>query len=167
MVYGIEIEDCRPESEMTPGVERAIRELGHAIRRELWAAGTVPGATDVRDKPEPMHERSLIQALLAEVEQLMSERAASRVRKITVSIGDRKQRFNGQGLQRAFDELAASTAASGAELEIRRVPVEAHCESCNYDFVVERSQYVCPKCGQMQVCVTRGEELVLENLVLE
>jgi hydrogenase nickel incorporation protein HypA/HybF len=112
-----------------------------------------------------MHERSLVKALLSQVEGLQRQECADCVVGITVSVGD----FSGVELdlfQSAFDDLVDSTSARGSRLHVERVPLEAECDNCGLVFAVERFRFQCPGCDCHQVTVVRGEGLVLESVVM-
>lgn len=113
-----------------------------------------------------MHERSLVQDLLRQVERLMREHGARRLLKVSVSAGE----FSGvepELLRLAFEELAPESAARGAVLELAEVPLEARCGECDHLFRVRRFRFQCPQCRGRQVTVVRGEGLVLESVTLE
>ena len=113
-----------------------------------------------------MHEFSLVNMLLEQVDTLRREHTAERVASIRVSVGE----FSGvePGLFReAYEMLIEETPMRGAELQMNRVPLEGHCDDCGRDFVVERFRFACPDCSSQSVTVLRGQELVLESVALE
>lgn len=113
-----------------------------------------------------MHERSLVRQLLRQVEKLMIEHNAERVREVRLSIGE----FSGvepELLETAFHELVGAGPLGDAVLELERVPLEAQCDACDCQFAVERFAFLCPQCHSTEVTVLRGEQLMLESLVLE
>ncbi len=113
-----------------------------------------------------MHERSLVCQVLRQVAQLMIDHGGQRVREVHLSVGE----FSGvepELLEIAFDEMVIETPLRGAVLELEQVPLEAECEACGNQFAVERFVFLCPACGSSSVSVLRGEELMLESLVME
>jgi hydrogenase nickel incorporation protein HypA/HybF len=113
-----------------------------------------------------MHERTLVRALLKQVQQLQAEQAAERVLAVRVSVGE----FCGVEadlFRSAFDELVDDSPISGALLELRVVPLEARCSSCSCEFAVANFRFQCPRCNEARVNVVRGEGLVLESVTLE
>ncbi len=113
-----------------------------------------------------MHEYSLVQALLRQVEGLMREQQAQRVATIKVSVGD----FSGvepELFQLAFETLVDDTPARGADLKLERVALESKCRDCGREFEIDRFRFQCPHCASGDLMILRGEELVLESVTLE
>ncbi len=113
-----------------------------------------------------MHEYSLARALLNQVEQIVRREGATGVFSVCVTIGE----FSGVDpdlLQSAFEDVAELSCFGKTELLIEKVALEARCENCSNEFLVERFRFVCPKCECAQVRVIRGEEMMLERVLLE
>jgi len=116
--------------------------------------------------PEPMHERSIVRALLKQVRQLQTEQGAEGVVAVKVSVGE----FSGVEadlLRSAFDEMVNGSPFCGARLELQQVPLESRCQSCSSEFAVENFRFRCPRCGGSHVETIRGEGLILESVTLE
>ena len=114
-----------------------------------------------------MHEASLVRSLLGQVEQLARRHGANRVTGVKVTVGE----FSGVEpdlLVTAFERQTEGTPLHGARLLLERVGLEARCVTCEHEFMVERFDFTCPRCGLPGAGkVTRGEELMLESLLLE
>jgi hydrogenase nickel incorporation protein HypA/HybF len=113
-----------------------------------------------------MHEYSLAQSLLRQVNELRHERGASRVLAVKVRIGE----FAGVEpdlLASAFDDLSIGTGASGAILQIDRVSLTIRCEACGQESEVVRYRFACPRCESQSVAITGGEEMLLESVTME
>ncbi len=113
-----------------------------------------------------MHEYSLARALLKQVEAIVRREDATGVRSVVVTIGE----FSGVDadlLRMAFEDVCEQSSRANTELLVERVALEARCEDCSCDFVVERFRFVCPQCSGGNVKVIRGEEMMLERVVLE
>jgi hydrogenase nickel incorporation protein HypA/HybF len=113
-----------------------------------------------------MHERSLVRALLRQVQAVAQEHAADRVLSIRVRIGE----FAGvepELIASAFDDLVQDTPIRGAALELQRVPLEAVCDQCGHQFHVERFKFECDQCGSLRLTLRGGEELLLESVTFE
>ena len=95
-----------------------------------------------------MHEMAIAQSVLDIAFGEMEKRAASRVRKIKISIGE----FSGvvkDALEFAFEVLTPDTAASGAEVEIDIVPLTAECKNCGpMKCTLSDLNLLCPTCGE-------------------
>lgn len=113
-----------------------------------------------------MHERSLVRALLRQVQKLADENSGCRIVSIRVRVGE----FSGVEpdlLCSAYDDLVQETALRGAELKMERVPLEAVCDPCGNQFRIERFHFQCDKCGSPRLSLRGGEELLLESVMLE
>lgn len=110
-----------------------------------------------------MHEMSICQALMDQVERIASEQGASRVDKIVLSIGPLSG-VEPELLSRAYEVSRAQTVADNAELEIETGPIIVECRSCGASGEAGVSRLVCPSCGDWQVNLTQGDELLLLRL---
>jgi hydrogenase nickel incorporation protein HypA/HybF len=113
-----------------------------------------------------MHERSLMRALLRQVDNIAAEHPASRVVQIRIRVGE----FAGVEadlLTIAYDDAIEETPFRGAELALERVPLTATCDDCGRAFRIERFNFFCDACGSRQLSVQGGEELLLESVVME
>jgi hydrogenase nickel incorporation protein HypA/HybF len=113
-----------------------------------------------------MHERSLVQSLLCQVSRLVREHRGAHVSVIRVSMGE----FAGvepELFRLAYDDLVGDTPLCGAELVVDKVPLEARCEACGEEFVVEAFRFKCPSCHSPDTVVVRGEGLILESVTME
>ena len=113
-----------------------------------------------------MHERSLVRNLLNQINNVMRQQHAERVVAVRVSVGE----FAGvdaELLRLAFEEMTGGTAMSDAKLLLDRKSLEARCDECCHEFVVERFRFRCTACGSGRITIQRGEELLLESVTLE
>ena len=98
-----------------------------------------------------------------QVERIASEQGASRVDKIVLSIGPLSG-VEPELLSRAYEVSRAGTVAESAELEIETGPILVECRSCGASGEAGVSRLVCPSCGDWQVNLTQGDELLLLRL---
>ena len=110
-----------------------------------------------------MHEMSVCQGLLKQVEQIALERGASQVESILLSIGPLSG-IEPPLLKRAFEIARSDTIAETAELEIETGPVIVECRSCGASGEAQVNHLLCPSCGDWQVNLTQGDELLLLRL---
>jgi len=110
-----------------------------------------------------VHEMSVCQGLINQVEQIARERGARRVDSIVLSIGPLSG-IEPQLLSRAFEIARMETLAENAELEIETGPVVVECRSCGSSADVRVNRLLCPSCGSWQVNLVQGDELLLLRL---
>jgi hydrogenase nickel incorporation protein HypA/HybF len=110
-----------------------------------------------------MHEMSICQALMDQVERIANEQGASQVDSIVLSIGP----LSGVEpvlLTRAFEVACMHTIAENATLEIDTGPVVVECRSCGAKGEAGVNRLLCASCGDWQVNVVQGDELLLMRL---
>jgi len=113
-----------------------------------------------------MHERSLVRALLRQVENMAAAYPAVRVLSIQVRIGE----FSGVEpdlLASAYDDLIGDTPLRGAALKLERVPLQAVCRQCGRPFHIERFHFQCERCGSPDLTLSGGEEMLLDSVTME
>ena len=111
-----------------------------------------------------MHETSIVQALLEQVESQARAHGASSVQKVTLRLGELAG-VEPELLETAFDVYRERTVARGASLEILRVPARYRCPKCSRE--VNRGEFLqCPDCG-IGARMIAGDEIVLERLEME
>lgn len=113
-----------------------------------------------------MHEMAIAQSVLDIAVGEMERRAACRVQKIKISIGE----FSGvvkDALEFAFEVLTPHTPASGAAIEIVVVPLVAGCATCGpVACSLNDLNLLCPTCGEV-VVISGGREMRVDYLDLE
>jgi hydrogenase nickel incorporation protein HypA/HybF len=110
-----------------------------------------------------MHEMSICQGLLDQVERIASEKRAKRVDSIVLSVGPLSG-VEPDLLSRAFEVAKLQTIAEDATLEIRTGPVVVKCRSCRASGEASVNRLLCPSCGDWQVDLVEGDELLLLRL---
>jgi hydrogenase nickel incorporation protein HypA/HybF len=113
-----------------------------------------------------MHERSLVRALLKQLEDLAAEYVGSRVAAVRVQVGELSG-VESALLASAYDELVEETPLRDSTLMVERVPLQATCEVCGERFRIERYNFRCNRCGSPQLSLRGGEELLLESVTME
>jgi len=113
-----------------------------------------------------VHELSVCQGLIRQVEHIAAENEAKAVDRILLKVGALSGVEPGL-LEHAFTIAREGTVAAGARLDIETGPVRVRCRVCNGGGEVAVNRLVCPDCGDWQVDVSEGEELLLLSLDLE
>ncbi len=111
-----------------------------------------------------MHEYSIVQALLARVEQEARARGASAVLRVRVRVGA-VSGVEPELLACAYEFFRVRTLCERAELNIDRVEEQWACQACRT--TVERGAVlICPRCGA-PARLTQGDEIMLERIEME
>lgn len=113
-----------------------------------------------------MHELSICQALMTQVESVAAQHQATKVTSITVQIGV----LSGvvpDLLAQAFTIARAGTVAEQAELITETLPIKVRCRQCGAETEASANRLLCGVCGDWQTQLISGEELLLASVELE
>ena len=113
-----------------------------------------------------MHELSICNALLVQVEGIAREHRASRVSRIVVRVGPLAG-VEADLLRRAWPLAAAGTVAADAGLVIEQTDIVVRCSECAAESIVRPNRLLCANCGGYQTRIVSGDELILMRVVLE
>jgi hydrogenase nickel incorporation protein HypA/HybF len=113
-----------------------------------------------------VHELSVCQGLIRQVEQIAAQNQASSVDRILLRVG-LLSGVEPDLLKHAFSIAREGTVAAHARLEVETGPVRVKCRECGGSGAVTVNCLLCPDCGGWQVDVTEGEEMLLLSLDLE
>jgi len=110
-----------------------------------------------------MHELAIADAVLSmALEQAVGRRRAHR----HACVGHLRQ-IVPSALHFGFELVARETRAEGATLEIEHVPVAVWCDRCGEESGAAALPLLCARCGNMDVAVRRGDELLVEWIETE
>jgi hydrogenase nickel incorporation protein HypA/HybF len=112
-----------------------------------------------------MHELSLCQSLLSQVEEIARRERAERVDLIRLRVGP----LSGvvpELLESAFGIARAGTVAAGAELLIETLPVRIRCTRCGAESEAPPNRLLCGACGDFRTQLLSGDEMLLASLEL-
>lgn len=112
-----------------------------------------------------MHEQSLTNALLTQVDAIRRRHNAERVTEVRVEVGP----LSGVEpllLATAFEQLAPQSSAAGSRLVIDEVALLAECQPCGREFEVQNFVFRCPTCGGNTRAI-RGDEFQLVSVSLQ
>lgn len=112
-----------------------------------------------------MHELSLCEDLLEQVEAIARAHGAQRVASITVRIGSLSG-IEPMLLESAFSIGRIGTLAAEAELHMEQQPVRVVCQSCDAESETSVSHLICASCGGYDTKLLSGDELVLASVEL-
>jgi len=112
-----------------------------------------------------MHELSVCQSLLGEVERVAAANDATDVSKIIVAVGPLSG-VEAPLLARAFEVARMGTIAEHAMLEVETLPAVVWCKSCALETPVPANALLCGRCGSWKVELRSGSELLLTRVEL-
>ena len=113
-----------------------------------------------------MHELSICQSLMNQVEQIAVQRRAHSVTSIVLGIGPLAG-VETQLLKNAYPIACAGTIAEDAELIIESLPLRVKCNQCHAESDALPNKLVCKQCGDWQTTLISGDELMLMSVELE
>lgn len=112
-----------------------------------------------------MHELSVCNALLEQVEVIAREHQALRVDKIVLRIGPLSG-IEVPLLEHAYPLAAAGTVAEDAELVFEPLPVKVKCSQCGAESEVKPNRLLCASCGDFRTNLVSGDEMLLASVEL-
>ena len=112
-----------------------------------------------------MHELSVCQGLLAEVQRVAAAHGATEVTGLVVAIGALSG-VEAPLLSRAFGVARCGTIAERAVLRIDETPVVVWCGACGAETEVPANALLCGTCGTWKVDLRSGDELLLKSVEL-
>jgi hydrogenase nickel incorporation protein HypA/HybF len=112
-----------------------------------------------------VHELSICQSLLSQVESLAKRHQASQVARIVVQIGPLCGVVP-ELLEHAFTIARANTVAAQAELVLQKTTVRIRCQTCGAEMEANPNQLLCNQCGDWQIQLLSGDEIFLMQIEL-
>jgi hydrogenase nickel incorporation protein HypA/HybF len=112
-----------------------------------------------------VHELSVCQALIGQVEGIAREHRATGVTLIRLQIGPLAG-VEPQLLEQAYPLASAGTTAAGAQLVIERLPIKVRCRQCGAETPAEANRLLCGSCGDWHTTVISGDEMILTSVEL-
>jgi hydrogenase nickel incorporation protein HypA/HybF len=110
-----------------------------------------------------MHELSIADAI---AKVAGSQAAGRRVVCVSVRVGHLRQVVP-SALEFAFELVTQGTELEGAGLELEHVPAAGCCRNCGAHTALPQFPLACERCGSLDVEITAGEELTVEELEIE
>ncbi len=113
-----------------------------------------------------MHELSICQALVDQLEGIAAQHPGKQVADVYLGIGP----LSGvvpQLLSDAFSVARAGTCANAATLHIHENEIVVRCLSCGRESPAKANHLLCSHCGEWQTELVSGDELLLERVELE
>jgi hydrogenase nickel incorporation protein HypA/HybF len=112
-----------------------------------------------------MHELSVCQALMQQLEAISAAHGGGRVELVRLRIGPLSG-VEAPLLRRAFPLAAAGTVAEGAELAIQASALVVQCKECGARSEAAPNRMLCGACHGFRVRMVSGDEMLLESVEL-
>jgi hydrogenase nickel incorporation protein HypA/HybF len=110
-----------------------------------------------------MHEMSIAMNLVAQLCDIADRNNVRQFERVELELGV-LQLVEPEALRLAFAAASTDTPAAGAGLELTEVPARARCHGCGAEFAVAVDDYLCPQCGQANVELLAGNDIVLRSV---
>jgi hydrogenase nickel incorporation protein HypA/HybF len=111
-----------------------------------------------------MHELSIATEILRTVLSVAAEHGADRVEEVEVEVGAMRLVVP-EALAEAFKLVVEGTPAEGARLKQVEVPLRGTCRHCSRVFEPRLDSFLCPGCGQAEVDILGGNDIILKSVV--
>ena len=112
-----------------------------------------------------MHELSLCQNLIDQLNALVRQHGALAVSRVEVQAGPLSG-VEPQLLETAFSMAREGTVAETAKLVIESPAPRVVCHDCGAESTVTANNLTCPQCGSVDTTLTGGHELILARVEL-
>jgi hydrogenase nickel incorporation protein HypA/HybF len=113
-----------------------------------------------------VHELSLIESVVALVEDERRKQPFTRVRMIRLTLGALAH-AEPAALRFCFDAVTRGTVADGARLDIDIVAGAGWCSDCCRTVPLEERYAGCPLCGTAEVRLTAGDDLRVAEMEVD
>ncbi len=113
-----------------------------------------------------MHELSICQSLINQVERIALERNAQCVIAIVIGLGPLSG-IETQLLKNAYPVASVGTVAEHARLIIEHLPIRVHCNLCGSESDALPNKLICKQCGDWRTTLVSGDEMMLMSVELE
>ena len=112
-----------------------------------------------------MHEFSICQSMIKQVDAIAHEHGSKSVQLIQLQIGPLSG-IDASLLKHSFPIASTGTVAEGAELLIEQLPVNIRCLNCGKESHVEINKLVCQYCHHTDTQLLSGDEMLLHSVKL-
>jgi hydrogenase nickel incorporation protein HypA/HybF len=113
-----------------------------------------------------MHEVSLIENVVAIVDDARRTQGFAKVRMIRLQLGALSHAAP-EALRFCFDAVTCGTIAEGAALVIEMIPGQGRCATCGEVVMMEQRFAGCPLCASPVVSVISGDSVRVLDLEVE
>lgn len=111
-----------------------------------------------------MHEMSIATELLEQVLHVAKNHDAKIIESVDVSCGEQRMVVL-EALHIAWEAVTEGTLAAGATLTLTEQAMAATCRLCFERFRPAIDDYRCPRCGEADVDIVEGNDIILQSVV--
>ena len=112
-----------------------------------------------------MHELSIVIDLVALFEENLRKNNKNKIEEVHLKIG-RLSGVEPHLLKSAYEVYQKDTVCKDAKLIINLQDVVVKCNKCGKESVLNKNEFLCPKCGSNDLEVLDGEDMYLMQLVM-
>jgi hydrogenase nickel incorporation protein HypA/HybF len=112
-----------------------------------------------------VHELSICQALIEQVEAVARKESAVQVLQVRIGIGPLSG-VEPQLLEQAFQLARAGSIAATASLLIDHLPIRVSCSQCGQETEAKVTNLACGNCGDWHTQLVSGDEMLLLQVEL-
>ena len=113
-----------------------------------------------------MHEMSIAIEVLETALAAAADSGAGRITEAEVVVGAMKL-IVPEALELAWSAVIEGTPAAGSQLRVTEMPVAARCRDCGREYSPSLDNFLCPGCGQADVEITGGDDIILKSVTCE
>jgi len=110
-----------------------------------------------------MHELSIIEDIFKTLLQVAKDNKLTKISTVKLKIGKMRQVIP-ETLSAAFDSVSKKTIVENATLDVKYIPIKAHCNDCSQDSLVKDLHFFCPKCNSTNINIIEGKEIILDSV---
>jgi len=113
-----------------------------------------------------MHEMSIAEGLIQSVLAAANQHNATRIQRVEIDVGQMRL-IVPEAMRLAWQVITEGTIAAGSELTVIEIPMTARCKKCGRKFAPKIDEYLCPDCGQADVDILTGDDIILKSVVCD
>ena len=113
-----------------------------------------------------MHEYAVTKSILQIVLEKANKVHATKVLEIKLVIGELSS-FAEESVRMYFEILSKDTPAQNAKIVVKNIPADFYCKTCDSVFLVDSTDFKCPKCAQTGIYNGSGKDFYVESIEVE
>ena len=110
-----------------------------------------------------MHELSVTQGIVKICLEEARKHQLMKVEEIRLKVGELSGIIP-DCIQYYFNIISKDTLLKGAVILIDKVAIEIKCNGCNTEFVLDKIDFCCPKCGSFNIKIIKGNEFYIDSI---